>query len=287
MDSAKAQRVFQKIHELPTLPIILGSIMQVMQDPRSSAADLERVISNDPSITTKVLRLANSAFFGQPKRVDSLKQAIVLLGFNATANLAMSVTLIKTFSNGQGLSGLYVNSFWQHCIATSIIARRIIRTVMPSLSEQAFTAGLLHDLGVILFDQKLQMEYSPVFQVVKKDKIFLAQAEMQELGFNHCETGRIIGRKYNLPSTLINAITNHHGPIESFYPITCAVHIANIGAKILGYGYSGDESLYQPIHISQIARETMKLDPEFPRNIEPLIKADMAASGEIIAALTR
>jgi putative nucleotidyltransferase with HDIG domain len=197
-----------RIKELPTLPDVVFKVNEVVNNPSTSAADLEIVISRDQAIAAKVLKLVNSAFYGLPGRVDNLSRAIPLLGFSTVRNLVLSVSIFDLAS----ITGFDVKQFWRHSFATSIAARAIALADRLPDAETHSLAGLLHDIGKVLLLEYFSKEYQSVLSLMETKELTFIQAERRLYATDHCEVGGAIADKWTFPPNLKAAIAYHHNP---------------------------------------------------------------------------
>ncbi len=153
LPQAELQKALTKFKDLPTLPDVVARVMQIVSNPLTTADDLNQVISLDQALTFKVLRLANSAYYGFPKEITTITQAVTILGFNTIRNLALSVSVHKMLFADKEKSIFSYREFWKHGVAVGVCSRLLARRVGYKSEENAFTAGLLHDIGKSLLDK--------------------------------------------------------------------------------------------------------------------------------------
>jgi putative nucleotidyltransferase with HDIG domain len=214
------------VKELPTLPDIVFKVNELVNDKNTSSADLERVISRDQAIAAKVLKLVNSAFYGLPRKVDTLSLAIPLLGFSTVRNLVMSISIFDLTTMGS----FDVKQFWQHAFGTSIAARAIaIADNLPN-AETHSLAGLLHDIGKVLMMQYFPKEYQAVLDLMEAKGIDFIQAEKKLFPTNHCLIGSAVADKWGFPVNLKAVIEHHHNPelagdLADFVAVTATANI--------------------------------------------------------------
>ncbi|MFA6448261.1 MAG: HDOD domain-containing protein [bacterium] len=289
MEKEALQKVIDRLKDIPTLPQVVQQIVEIVDSPHTSASDLNKAISHDQALSAKVLKLVNSAFYGFPKKIETLTQAIVILGFNTVRSLALSISMLDFFT-GRSARDHQLNyaEYWKHSIATSIMARAIAKKTFPAMAEEAFVSGLLHDIGILILDQFLPSEYTKVFALMKKEGIHLIKAEKEVMNITHCEVGRLLAIKWNLPDPLLCSISYHHAPspAHDYFPIVSTVHAANIGVKILHIGGIGDEDTYRSFQIDEEARRVLRLDSDFPESYAPVMEAGMKEGEEFLRAIT-
>lgn len=238
-------QVIENIDNLPSLPAIVSRLIKVVNSPDSSADDAAKLIEQDPALTSKMIRLANSAFYGIPRSISSVTSAVVILGFNTIRSLALSASVIKMFSSAR-TSVIDKDRFWKHSITCAIAAKIIVRHFMNIRMmdpESAFCAGILHDIGKLIFNEYVKDGYQEACQYASKNKISLLEAEKLILGIDHAEIGRIIADKWALPLDLEYSLVYHHKPqdADKLGELVTTVHMADVMTHRIGCGLWEDE----------------------------------------------
>lgn len=220
--------------DLPTLPAIALEVTRLAQSPLTGMSDLVRIIRNDPPLTAKILRVANSAFYGMPRKIDSLNMALVVLGMREINSLVTCISVLKAFPPTAAV-GFNRQKFWEHSAGCGEIARVITSKLHIRLHGVEFTAGLLHDVGKIVLVQYFQEEYSRSLQVAAAEKITALEAERKVFGIDHCEIGAWLADAWALPPAIVEAIRFHHQPHLSpdNKVLTAVIHLANIFTKAI------------------------------------------------------
>lgn len=231
----------EQIESLPTLPIIAQKIQKLLSSDRSNMAQIASFISKDQAISARVIRLVNSAFFGLRNRVASIQQAIVLLGLNTVTNIVMGVSVVKAFSENSSSSLFDREMFWFHAFGTAMGAKMIARKLGRDEPEDYFLAGLLHDIGILVYDQFFHDEFVEVLKNIVDDKIALLDSETRTFGTTHQETGAFLATKWKLPSILTHSIRYHHNPFivpnettDRMRDISHIVYISDLSATNKG-----------------------------------------------------
>lgn len=244
------QRIIQDLGQIPTMPTIAARVMQIVNDPHSSAEDVAKFISRDVALTSKVLRLANSAFYGIPRTISSVNSAIVILGFNTIRSLVLSASVLKVFPAKPGLVSFDRKAFWKHSFMVGIASRMVAQIYRKKRlvdMETAFSAGLLHDVGKLILEQYSNEEYLPVLKAAKEKRIPLVMAEKSMLGLTHADVSGMLVDKWQMPNELRGPIVYHHGPGEEkvSQELASIIHFANHLCHLKGSGCMVDE-VYAP-----------------------------------------
>lgn len=200
-----------KTVEIATLPEVTLRIVQVVQDPRSTAHDLHRIVSNDPALSARVLRVVNSAFYGLPGQIGSIDRAIMMLGLNAVKNIAIAASLSKLFRSPKTAGGFSGKELWMHSVAVGASNKLITKAIGLSLPDEAFLAGLIHDLGLVAVMQCFDNKVPELIELVESGMPF-RQAEDQVLGANHENIGAILAKTWKFPRSFQCVAGYHHRP---------------------------------------------------------------------------
>jgi putative nucleotidyltransferase with HDIG domain len=254
----KLEKIIEKVKALPTLSLVVAKVIQVVSNPLTSASDLSKIITVDQALTAKVLRLANSAFYGFPFRIQNITQAVSILGFDTIRNLALTVSVYKIFTGNEN-TGFSHQEFWKHCVGVAICASLLAKKIKYRSVEAAFTAGLLHDIGKNFFEQYMHKEYMEVLKFTKENRIPIYVAEKKIIGIDHSELGKMMAEKWNLPMELKAGISSHHRPEQETEDSVMAyiIYAANILCKQKGIGFGGDD-IIEPL--SREGRLLLNLD---------------------------
>jgi len=234
-----SQDVITRIRDLPPLPLVARKLLEVMADDGASATDVTEVLSSDQALASKVLRLVNSSFYGLSGQIGTVSRGVVVMGFSALRNLALGLGVASTIQ--KAARGLDVAPFWQHAITTAAAARTIAeRSPGRADPEEAFIAGLLHDLGTLLLEM-VAPGYTA--QIASTADTEILDAEQAHLGITHTKAGQKLLRHWRLPEPLGQAVRFHHHP-DAFASdpsgLTATVALADAVAQV--FGHSGEAS---------------------------------------------
>lgn len=242
------ERITSGLDKLPTLPTIYASLSEALSDSKTNIEDLAKIISSDQASSIKILRVVNSSSFGLSGRVDTISRAILYLGFNEINNIVLALSIINMFEKRKILQDFRPVDFWAHSIAVGSTARLIGETLGVSKLENYFVAGILHDIGKLLFFDQFPAEFEEVLIYSEKNKVPILESETKILGIGHDFAGELLATRWNLPVSLRNVIANHHSGFvnNKLDPLVMSVHLADVVARFLGLGYPGDDLIIQP-----------------------------------------
>lgn len=226
------------LSSLPTLPHVVKHVGRMVEDKKSSAADVGELISRDQVLSAKILRLVNSPVYGFPGRISSVTHALVLLGFNVVKGLVLSTAVFDTF--GKQIQGL-----WEHSLGCAIVSRRLAKELNIPDIEEVMVAGLLHDLGKAVLSYIAPNEFGMAILVAKQKRCHIAEAEREVFQVDHARVASWIAQEWHLPARLTDALTCHHRPdlAKTSKEVTAIVHLADILTRGMSYGEPGDPTM--------------------------------------------
>ncbi|HOM17014.1 MAG TPA: HDOD domain-containing protein [Thermoguttaceae bacterium] len=222
-------RLAARIGEISTLPEVVYRILTLVEDPDTGAAELSEAVRSDPALAMRVMRTVNSPYYALEQKVSDLQQAIAILGFREIRNLALTAHVASLFRTSEGHKHYSRRGLWGHLVATGIVARMVAQTTGRIPPHEAYLAGLLHDLGLILLDQYAHAGFCRIVETIAPNRP-TCQVEMEVLGFTHAELGQTVASQWNLPNHLTASIGFHHQPElcqGTYRPLVCAVAVAN------------------------------------------------------------
>ncbi|GHU82248.1 HD family phosphohydrolase [Spirochaetia bacterium] len=245
------QKVGDYIKSMPSLPITVTKVLAVCDNIQTSPADLNHVISLDPVLVGRVLKLINSAYYGAGQHVTNMVRAIIMLGINTVKNLALSTAVLGTLPSRKFSQGLNMDGFWRHSLCVGVAAKIIAkkRNIDSKHIEEYFTAGLLHDIGKVPLSGILSNKYMAVISDSDRDQISLIRAEDRTLGINHCGAGDMILTSWKLEGAVRDVVLYHHNSVDYKGPykdILYSVILANRFASIMEIGFAGDRYPEKP-----------------------------------------
>ncbi|MGP1273205.1 MAG: HDOD domain-containing protein [Phycisphaerales bacterium] len=206
-----------EISHIATLPEITLKIIELVEDPSSTAQDLHKLISCDPALCSRVLKVVNSSFYGLPGQIASINRAIVMLGLNAVKNIAIAASLAKLFRGGQLTPFFAARDLWDHSIASAAATKLLADKLGYGLTDEAFLAGLIHDIGFMVEMQYDRNKMIDVLDRVRPDADgvpsgSMIQAENEIFGVNHQDFGHALCERWKFPKTLASVTRHHHDP---------------------------------------------------------------------------
>lgn len=246
MERVTLESIIENVNDLPSLPQVVVRVMELTDDPDSTAQDINNVLNQDQSMTAKVLRMANSAFYGFPRRIGTVTDAIVFLGFRTIRSIVVAASVSDILSKEIEGYALAHGELWRHSQSAAMTARLIAKNTRFNSLDLAYTAALLHDIGKVILNSYMKEAYHEVVARVTAENIPFMEAENQVIGFNHAVVGARIAEKWNLPPELVEAIAWHHQPehAERNKKLTSIVHVADAICLAMGIGIGIDGMMY-------------------------------------------
>lgn len=229
-----------RVNDIGSLPEVTTRIVQVVEDPKSTAQDMHAIVRTDPALAAKVLKVVNSAFYGLPSQISSLDRAIVMLGLSAVKNIALAASLARLFKPGALSERFSARDLWQHCVSVGVCAR-MLADAGPGHSDEAFVCGLVHDIGLLIEYQLLPEQVRQVIERCERSAEDFRMVEREVIGADHEMFGEALAVKWKFPPGLRNAIAYHHEPEKlrpEFRPVVTAVQVADIICAQNDLGFS-------------------------------------------------
>ena len=240
----------ERIPNLPTLPTVVTTILDLLDDPKTTAKDVNEALTQDQAISSKILKLSNSAFYGFSRKISTITDAVVLLGFNTVSSLAISASVFASFF-GTESTGFSLEEFWKHSIGTGVIAKLIAKKLKYKNLETAFISGVIHDIGKTILVQYFSEQFMEALEYSDQNNIELWRAELKTIGVAHSEIGAWIASHWKFPDPITNAINYHHLPI-AYKDTDLLVYIISYAdwlSKTMQIGYSGSKVIEAPHNI--------------------------------------
>jgi len=276
-DASNIRKIKAYIVSMPSLPTTVAKVMEICNNPKTSPTDLDKVISLDPVLMGKVLKLINSAYYGLPNQVTSLVRAIIMLGVNTVKNLALSTAILDRLADKSGFRALNMEGFWRHSLCVGVVAKQIAKKkgVEAQRLDEYFAAGLLHDIGKIPLNNALSEDYIRAMSLADRERIAIHLAEKRDMDIDHAEAGGMIAEAWHLDGPIADAIRYHHdaeahrGQNEA---IVLAVAVADYYANREGIGFSG--CLY-PEKLAPSVFERLGIQKTWLEEIDAMVSAEI------------
>jgi HD-like signal output (HDOD) protein len=278
MLNVTAEVIAGSMHQLPTLRPIVLKLLESFDNPGIDTQSLVHEIAQDQALVTRVLRLANSSFYGLPSHVDSLKDAVMILGFRTVRAVAVAVSLTDCFSSRK-VAGFDTQTFWRHCAATGMAAREIAAIVRRP-TDVAFTAGIIHDMGILALLWLYPQAMEKTFAASREHRLALVVAERETLGVDHCQVGAVLARRWGLPPALVEAVALHEEPAPAVADsLADIVHLANV--VVHDYGLPEMDELHVSL-ASDISMNRLGLDGADVRRVVDRLDRDLDSTFQVL-----
>jgi putative nucleotidyltransferase with HDIG domain len=253
------EQFLEGIEELPSLPQVVLRALHMVRSPETSARDIERVISGDQALAGKVLRVSNSAFYGLPRTVTSVREAVVLLGCRRISALIMGIATGGLMGATLGDDQLIRVRRWRHALMSACCARALAASTGIMDQDEAFTLGLLHDIGKLILDDRGGEDYVAAVGAAEDGGLLVVAMEEFVLGFNHADLGGTLVTRWGLSSDVVGAVLHHHAPLKAPPDVArsaAVAHLADGMAHALritvtpeGRVYAPAEDMVVPLHV--------------------------------------
>jgi HD-like signal output (HDOD) protein len=206
------QRALAKVTEIGTLPEVTARVLRAIEEPSATPKTVRQAVQHDPALTTKILKLVNSAFYGLPAQVANLERAIIMLGLSAVRNLALAASLSRLFKNERICEQFTTADLWRHCVAVGVCSQALARKGRCVPGDEAFVAGLVHDMGLIVAQQTFREQVAAVTQRCVAEPQNYCAAEEAAYGADHQALGGALATKWKFPPGVCHAVAYHHDP---------------------------------------------------------------------------
>ncbi len=283
MGQISLEELIEKVDEIPVFPASVMKIIHLIEEDTTSAKDIEKEIMKDQGLTAKILKLANSAYYGLRRDVQTVSQAIVLLGFQAVKSMVLATSVGKVFDKEMPGYALGKEALWRQSQISAVMARTIAKKCKYDKADLVYTAGLLKDIGKVILDHYLVESYEEVIKKMESSDETFLEVEQQVLGFDHAQVGAKIAEKWHLPEELVEAIALHHEPEKAQInpKMTAIVHVGDVLIMMMGLHLGIDGLSY---YISESTLEHLGLSESELQEIMSEI-ADIASDEGIYLEL--
>lgn len=212
-NSTLVAEALRKVTNISTLPEVTAKIVATVEDAKSTAASLHKIVAHDPALATRILKVVNSAFYGLPGQIGSVERAIVLLGLNAIKNIAVATSLGQLFRGIKLCEGFTAKDLWTHCIAVGVTARELARQMKVPIADEAFLAGLIHDTGLLVSLQVWPDKLKLACETAQKTERDFCEVEREIVGVDHQQLGQGLAELWKFPRSCQLVSGYHHQPV--------------------------------------------------------------------------
>jgi putative nucleotidyltransferase with HDIG domain len=265
-----AERLLKKFTTTKTLPHIAIKLTKLISDENSTMQDFEKMIRMDPTLVLRILRGANSPYYGVRQKVNSISRAVVVIGINNLRNMVVTEGLKKIFKDKKSKNAFSRNRLWLHCAAVSICSQMIMERIFGLNGEDAFLCGILHDIGMIVEDQTAPDLFYKVCNTYNENSKSITDYEKEIVGTDHCEIGHLLAKDWQLPIEIQEGIQRHHKTLDHVSPssLTGVIQLAEYIVSQLDYtaipGMNAKLSLPLATHIRDNVKEYKALVRDLP-----------------------
>jgi putative nucleotidyltransferase with HDIG domain len=267
----RTDRISSSIQTFPGMPGAALKLLALIDDPDVTVQQIEGVLRQDPGLTGNLLKLANSAYFGFPSKVGSVRQAVVLLGLKRLVQMVIATCTSAVMDRAVPGYDLPGGELWRHSLAVSVAAEGLVREMKLQAGDEIFTAALLHDIGKLILGQFVQEDYAKI-ELALAQGLSFETAEAIALGIDHAQLGAEVLTRWSLPAGIVNAVRWHHAPekSEKVDIVLDVVHVANLLCRMIGIGMGRDGLHQQPspevtrrlgvtsAHLEKVASQTLQ-----------------------------
>ena len=288
MTNDELRRITEHIIELPAAPLIVAQILDLIDDPTTSATMLARLLASDQALTARILKLANSSYYAFAKPIKTVQLAITLLGYQTVAGLALTLSFTRGFARSNREDEFDSLAFWEHSLTVAVVARGLARELDLTSGAELFTMGILHDIGKLIIHEYMHDRYLSIESRGRLYGEVSYEAEREVLGVDHAEIGGWLCESWNLPEEICHAVRYHHAPAQAEGKLACVVHLANLMCNRLGRSWpdvqhDDDELTVEclpRLHLRQTKHED--LDWKY---YEKMVSAEIERASEFITLI--
>jgi putative nucleotidyltransferase with HDIG domain len=239
------EELVKNTSDLPSIPAATIAVMKETESPTGSSLSVSKHLMQDQALTARVLRLANSAYYGLSRQVVEVPEAVVVLGMRSVRNLCLVASTFPWMSKPLTGYDLPAGALWTHSFAVAIGAQLVAQRSGQQRADLAFTAGLLHNLGKVVLNLWLEKRLEDMHALAARENLTFDEVERRVLGFDHAQVGAHLADTWNLPKLLVDVIRYHHEPMATEERLVDTVHVSDLLATSLGLGTGGDGLRYE------------------------------------------
>ena len=240
------ESILQSATRLPPFPAVIQRVLQLIEDPKSSARDVVEAIQYDQALTANILRVCNSAYFGLRRPIHSVQEALVRIGFRQLLEIVLSYGSAFLFSRACRGYDMAEGDLWRHSVACAVVSQSLAQNLRQDKTSVCFTAALLHDVGKIVLNEYVGTNWTAIHKLVREEGLSFLEAEKEVLGIDHAEMGGRIAEQWQFPSALVAGIRYHHSPgfASADLGLVSRVYLGDVVAMMTGIGGGADGLAY-------------------------------------------
>jgi putative nucleotidyltransferase with HDIG domain len=281
------EEMVEDVSTIHSLPLFYSRLDEAINHPRSSISDIGKVISEDQGLTARILKLANSPLFGYFSKIETISQAVTIIGIQQVRDLALALSVMDVFA-GIPKELMNMEQFWRHSVATGLTARLIATSQRDSNLERFFVAGILHDVGRLIMFIRLPELCMEMLEECRQNNRLLYQVEWERCLFDHAEVGGNLLRKWKIPPSVAEPVEHHHKcqRAEQYPRETSLLHLADVIAHALDLGSSGvifvpqlDDKVWAGLNLSPFLLSSLikQIDKTFTETVQALFGGSSSA----------
>jgi putative nucleotidyltransferase with HDIG domain len=257
----KVGDILRKVTTIATLPQVTVQIIKTVEDPKSTAQQLHKIVSHDPALVTRILKVVNSAFYGLPGQIASIERAIVVLGLNGIKNIAVAASLGQLFRGAKLCDGISAKDLWTHCVAVAVASRDLARNLKMPNPDEAFLAGLIHDVGMLVSLQVYPEKLREVCEAARAGSDDFCALERNAIGLDHQQLGMGLAEQWKFPRGCQLVAGYHHQPESAAEESRKLVSIVYVADTLCCHSKHGCNltAVHQTLDDAQLAR--LQIDP--------------------------
>jgi len=279
----KLSDITENVTKVPALPQIVITLLELLQDPETSASQIEELIHKEPGLAAQVLKLVNSAFYAMPTPIGDIKRAVTILGFREIKNIVVANSISKAFKGLKFSKSFNMTTFWRHSLVNACVTRFMAENSKKKVEGDAFTLGLLHDIGKLILAAYAPETMEEIIKIAAEKEISFYDAEALHMSTNHTEIGAWLSEKWKMPPSLTDSIRNHHNP-EHFEKnvLTASAHFGNYIASVKKMRCDGS---IERMPLNNTVWNILGLQRDALRNVLESVNKEIQAAEAMVSCL--
>jgi HD-like signal output (HDOD) protein len=280
---ARVLEAVKKVNSIATLPEVTAKIIATVEDPKSTASALHKIVSHDPALVTRIMKVVNSAFYGLPGQIGSIERAIVLLGLNAIKNIAVAASLGQLFKGAKLCEGFTARDLWTHCIAVGVAARDLARQMKLPIADEAFLAGMIHDVGILISLQSFPEQLRKTCDVARSSERNFIDIEREFMnGMDHQQLGSCLAEQWRFPRNCQLVAGHHHNPASLGGQTKTLVMLVHIADTICCQSRWGFNLTAMHQSLDELELRELQIDPALVQRTASNLDSLMAVASTLL-----